>query len=402
MYNGIFDLAPFDTMRINQVPLMDLVRVPFVVNLSVLGVLVVAMLRQERVRAGLIGLNVILLLVFMGVPFTAGVLGWCAVVYVAARALGLWAKRLGSARYPLLVGWVVVHLMYVPCAALVLPPFHGRMGWGELALFWGIAILTLKSLHYIGQVCRSRLDPSAGGSFGRLLSYMIHVPSFRLGPYQTYEQFTGEVDTCKQRISLRNMGLGLFRILLGFAKYLFLFHEVTRHYLVPRGYSFPFMPEFFNSTDGSPMSLWTTGYVMVIAIYLGLSGYSDGAIGMNRMMGIRVPENFRWACLATDVIDFWRRWHCSLRTWLIDEIYIPIGRARGHWLACAAVFAYCGLWHYPLLWTVLLFPVLQVTAFYLTYVWKRFWTRKRMEGDPLYAWARRLRLVDSIPSKMVG
>ena len=390
-------------MRINQVPLLDLVRGPWAVNLSVLGVVLVAVLRQDRVRAGLVGLSVALLLLVMGVPFTVGVLGWCVVVFAAARVLRWWSGRLGSARVPIWVGWVVVHLMYVPCTRMVLTPFEGHMIWGELSLFWGLAFMTLKSLHYIGQACHGRIDPSVPGSFSRFLCYMVHLPSFRLGPYQGYEEFTAEVDTCKQRVGLRNTCIGLSRVALGCIKYLILFHELMRHHLIPRGYTLPFMPEIFEAaTTESWLSLWVTGCVYLTAAHLFLSGYSDGAIGMNLMMGIRVPENYRRAYLATNIIDFWARWHGSVNRWLKDEVFTPLGGVRRYWLASAGVFAYCAFWHYALPLTVLMFCGLNLTAFFLTRKWRDFWARKRRANDPVYAFARRWWVVDSIASKLVG
>jgi len=403
LLNGIYELAPFDTLRINNVPLLDIVRGPWAVNLSVLGVLLVAVLRQDRVRAALIGLSVALLLIVMGVPFTTGVLGWCVVVFVVARVLRRWSSRLGSARYPLLVGWVVVHLMYVPCMRLSLPQFEGHMIWGELTLMWGLAFLTLKSLHYIGQACRGRIDPSAPGSFTRFLSYMVHVPSFRLGPYQSYEDFTYQVDTCKERVDLKNICIGLLRISLGCVKYVILFHELMRAYLIPRGYALPFIPEVFEgAATESWLSLWLTGCVCVVAVHLFLSGYSDGAIGINRMMGIHVPENYRRPYLATNVIDFWARWHGSVNTWLKEEVFSPVGGTRRYWLASAAVFAYCAFWHYAMPLTVLNFCCLNVAAFFLTRKWRNLWARKRRESHPLYTFARRWQLIDSLPSKVIG
>jgi alginate O-acetyltransferase complex protein AlgI len=84
-------------------------------------------------------------------------------------------------------------------------------------------------------------------------------------------------------------------------------------------------------------------------ILLDFSGYSDMAIGFARMMGIRLPENFNWPYLAGSIIDFWRRWHISLSTWIRDYIYIPLGGSRHGLLRKTfngfAAMALCGLWH---------------------------------------------------------
>ena len=75
------------------------------------------------------------------------------------------------------------------------------------------------------------------------------------------------------------------------------------------------------------------------------------AIGMARMMGFRLMENFRDPYLATSFTDFWRRWHISLSTWIKQYLYIPLGGSRGSTLRSyfnlCLCFVLCGLWHGP-------------------------------------------------------
>lgn len=65
-----------------------------------------------------------------------------------------------------------------------------------------------------------------------------------------------------------------------------------------------------------------------IQIYCDFSGYSDIAIGLARILGFRLMENFRRPYLAVSINDFWRRWHISLSSWLRDYVYIPLGGSR--------------------------------------------------------------------------
>jgi alginate O-acetyltransferase complex protein AlgI len=81
-------------------------------------------------------------------------------------------------------------------------------------------------------------------------------------------------------------------------------------------------------------------------IYFDFAGYSDMAIGLAQMFGLRVPENFDRPYRATSLQDFWRRWHMSLSLWIRDYIYIPMGRNRGRQqLHILVAMAICGLWH---------------------------------------------------------
>lgn len=404
MFQGILNLPSMADLTISKVSIFELFRTPFAVNLALLGVPLVWLTPQRYVRPALTWLSIALLLLFLGIPFTAGVLVGCSIVYLLSRALGEWARRSGDSRWPILTGWVVINAMFLPCFFLVLPAFGARMEWGEVTQFWGISFLALKSLHYMGQVCRARLDMSEPQTFGRFWIYMLHIPSFRLGPYQPYRQLIYEIDTCRDRLNLRNLGIGALRICSGVAKHVILFNWIQRPFFYSNGFYGPFAtPMVEDAAHFTIVGAWCMSLIWVVRFYLFMSGFSDSVIGMNLMMGIRVPENFRYPFLATSMIDLWRRWHCSVAEWLRDEIFIPLGGERQRWRNYFLTFAYCGFWHWPLLWpTMVLFPLLQVVVFALTHAWQKFWHPRRRAGSPLYVWARRLQLVDSIPARLAG
>ncbi len=94
---------------------------------------------------------------------------------------------------------------------------------------------------------------------------------------------------------------------------------------------------------------WMVFAAIGFRLLLDFSGYSDIAIGLARMLGIRLPENFRWPYLATNLQEFWQRWHISLSTWIRDYVYIPLGGSRAgvgrRVFNGVAAFALCGLWH---------------------------------------------------------
>ena len=75
---------------------------------------------------------------------------------------------------------------------------------------------------------------------------------------------------------------------------------------------------------------WLALYAYAFQIYFDFSGYTDIAIGSARLLGFRIPENFRLPYLAQGPADHWRRWHISLSTWLRDYLYISARRqSRG-------------------------------------------------------------------------
>ncbi len=94
---------------------------------------------------------------------------------------------------------------------------------------------------------------------------------------------------------------------------------------------------------------WLGALCYTLQIYFDFSGYSDMAIGLGRMFGFRLPENFNYPYIARSAREFWRRWHISLSSWFRDYLYIPLGgnrRSPGRtYLNLLVVFFLCGLWH---------------------------------------------------------
>lgn len=106
---------------------------------------------------------------------------------------------------------------------------------------------------------------------------------------------------------------------------------------------------FSNITGTEPINLWIGAILFSFQIYGDFSGYSDMAIGIARLFGISLMKNFNMPYLATDIHDFWKRWHISLTSWFRDYVYIPLGGNRkGRFrkaINTMAVFLISGLWH---------------------------------------------------------
>lgn len=117
----------------------------------------------------------------------------------------------------------------------------------------------------------------------------------------------------------------------------------------------------------SPLELLIAIYFFAFQIYCDFSGYADMAIGISRLFGIDLMENFRRPYLARSVSDFWSaRWHISLGHWFRDYLYFPLGGSRSgtarQYLNVMVVFVVSGLWHaglgYGVGWTFLVWGVL--------------------------------------------
>jgi alginate O-acetyltransferase complex protein AlgI len=94
---------------------------------------------------------------------------------------------------------------------------------------------------------------------------------------------------------------------------------------------------------------WFGLLAYTLQIYFDFSGYSDMAIGLGRMLGFHLPENFDYPYTARSVRDFWRRWHITLSTWFRDYLFVPLGGSRRGsaktYRNLLLVFLLCGLWH---------------------------------------------------------
>jgi D-alanyl-lipoteichoic acid acyltransferase DltB (MBOAT superfamily) len=131
---------------------------------------------------------------------------------------------------------------------------------------------------------------------------------------------------------------------------------------------------------------WGGGLAFTLQIYFDFSGYSDMAIGLGRMVGVRLPENFDSPYKATSIAEFWRRWHMTLSTFLRDYLYIPLGgnrcgAARRRFNLMATMLL-GGLWH-GANWTFLVWG--GVHGLYL--LAGRAWQRRGFPLPRPLAWA---------------
>src|SRR3989442_11449707 len=120
---------------------------------------------------------------------------------------------------------------------------------------------------------------------------------------------------------ISNFGFGLTWFALGLAKKM-LFADVVAQYATP----------IFNAAAaGQAVGLvdsWIGVCGFALQLYYDFSGYTDMAIGLALMIGVRLPLNFDSPYKALSLIDFWRRWHMTLSRFLLDYVYIPLGGNR--------------------------------------------------------------------------
>lgn len=130
-------------------------------------------------------------------------------------------------------------------------------------------------------------------------------------------------------------------------------------------------------------TFWFITVLYALQLYADFSGYTDMAIGVARIMGVRLAENFDYPYISRNVTEFWRRWHLSLSNWLRDYLYTPIMFSKKRWKKKAVVFAIfltfliCGLWH-GAKFTFVIFGLLQGAALTWEMIssdWRKKWQK---------------------------
>ncbi|HFD87845.1 MAG TPA: MBOAT family protein [Gammaproteobacteria bacterium] len=138
------------------------------------------------------------------------------------------------------------------------------------------------------------------------------------------------------------------------------------------------IPVFDAAERGIDLTFWEAWYgafAYTFQIYFDFSGYSDMAIGLARLFGIRLPLNFNSPYKSASIIEFWRRWHMTLSRFLRDYLYIPLGGSRKgdvrRYTNLMLTMLLGGLWH-GAGWTFLAWGALH--GFYLTvnHIWREF------------------------------
>ncbi len=209
-----------------------------------------------------------------------------------------------------------------------------RIARPGLPLPIGISFYTFQALSYTIDVYRERAPVQH--NLVTLATYIVLFPQLVAGPIVRYPAIAGELEERTHSIDL--FAEGAYRFVLGLGKKVLLANNIG-----------PIWSAATATANPSVLLSWLGILAFALQIYFDFSGYSDMAIGLGRMLGFHLPENFDFPYLSQSVTEFWRRWHMSLSQWFRDYVYIPLGGnrvARPRWIAnILIVWSLTGLWH---------------------------------------------------------
>jgi len=200
----------------------------------------------------------------------------------------------------------------------------------------GISFFTFQALSYLIDVYRGTSPVQR--NLLNLGLYIALFPQLIAGPIVRYCHIMGQIT--QRRSSPHLMASGIERFVFGLSKKTLIADPLGL--VADKIFYLPV-------TELTTGSAWLGLVCYTFQIYFDFSGYSDMAIGLGRMFGFRIRENFNYPYIARSIQEFWRRWHISLSTWFRDYLYIPMGGNRvAQWrlyMNLIIVFTLCGLWH---------------------------------------------------------
>lgn len=240
--------------------------------------------------------------------------------------------------------WMTTILIFLALGILAyfkyLPAADARFGFApmpNIVLPLGISYFTFKLIHYAVEVRRGTIPHHR---FGEFLGYLLHFPTFTMGPIERFDHYLKH-----REYNWRSEFVvdGMSRILHGLVKRFALADVLLPTMLGPM----PTVGEFLEHLhEYHVAAAWWFLIRTYLYAYLEFSGYTDMAIGTSRFFGVRIMENFRFPILATNISDFWQRWHMTLTGWCQSYVYMPLlGLTRNPYLATYGAFATMGLWH---------------------------------------------------------
>ena len=214
-------------------------------------------------------------------------------------------------------------------------------GLGQMTLLTGISFFTFQQIAYLVDAFRGH---TRDHGFVEYALFVTYFPQLIAGPIVHHAEVLPQWSHPRAlRLQSRHLFVGLTMFSIGLAKKVLLADTLA-----------PWVGSVFGAVESNPTELgmleaWLGATAYALQLYFDFSGYSDMAIGLARMIGIRLPANFDSPYKATCIVDFWRRWHITLSRFLRDYLYIPLGGNRKgpirRYVNLMLTMVLGGLWH---------------------------------------------------------
>jgi alginate O-acetyltransferase complex protein AlgI len=234
----------------------------------------------------------------------------------------------------------------------------------DIALPIGISFFTFTQIAFLVDCYQEKVQEK---NFSHYLLFVTYFPHLIAGPVLHHAQMMPQfADNKTYQINYQKIALGVFIFTIGLAKKILIANPLGEY-----------ADSFFNAiTPESTPSFansWLGTLAYTFQIYFDFSGYTDMAIGLSMLFGIKLPINFNAPYRSTSIIDFWRRWHISLSTFLRDYLYIPLGGNQSgkvrRYINLTITMTLGGLWH-GANWTFVLWGLTHGILLMINHAWQ--------------------------------
>jgi D-alanyl-lipoteichoic acid acyltransferase DltB (MBOAT superfamily) len=228
----------------------------------------------------------------------------------------------------------------------------------------GISFFTFHQITYLVSSYRDETPRHTGAEYALFVNFL---PQLIAGPIVVARTLLPQIsDRALLRFTWTTTAYGLSLFAIGLAKKVLLADSVAP-------FATPVFDAFAARGSLSLLEAWTGALAYTLQLYFDFSGYSDMALGLALLFGIRLPVNFDSPYKATSIIDFWRRWHISLSSFLRNYLYIPLGGNRHgavrRYANLMIVMTLGGLWH-GAGWTFILWGCLHGIFLIVNHGWR--------------------------------
>lgn len=202
----------------------------------------------------------------------------------------------------------------------------------------GISFYTFQTMSYSLDISKNKIKPSK--DFIAFATFVAFFPQLVAGPIERASNLLPQFSR-KRKFEYKIAVDGASQILWGLFKKIVIADNCA-----------PYVNEVFGNYSSQPtLTLILGTVVFAFQIYADFSGYTDIAIGVAKLFGFDFKRNFNYPYFATNISDFWKRWHISLSSWLNDYVFTPLAinfrhyKKRGIFTAVFITFLVSGLWH---------------------------------------------------------
>jgi alginate O-acetyltransferase complex protein AlgI len=173
----------------------------------------------------------------------------------------------------------------------------------------GLSYITFRLVHYIVEIYRKSISRAG---FVDFLLYIFFFPTFIAGPVDRFGRFQPQAASAKN-IQLADLNSALYRIICG----------LTKKFIIADSLARCIMPVLYAPQEHPRFFVVCAVYGFALRIYMDFAGYTDIALGVSKLFGYTIMENFDRPFLKSNIALFWRSWNISVYSWIRDYFFLP-------------------------------------------------------------------------------